>query len=53
MRVTYAIVMVVRPLVTVSNAAWISRSVLESRDAVASSRRRMRQFLRMARAIAT
>jgi hypothetical protein len=46
-------VIVVRPSVTVFSAAWISRSVFESRDAVASSRRRMRLFLRMARAIAT
>src|ERR1700709_1022547 len=53
MGVTYAMVMVVRPLVTISKASWISRSVFESRDAVASSKRRMRLFLRMARAIAT
>ena len=39
MRATYAMVIVVRPAVTVSRAVWISFSVWESRDAVASSRR--------------
>lgn len=49
---TYAMVIVVRPAVTRSKASWISLSVCESSEAVASSRRRMRESLRIARAIA-
>ena len=52
-RKTYAIVMVVRPLVTVSSAPWIRFSVWESREDVASSRSMIVGCLRIARAIAT
>lgn len=49
---TYAIVIVVRPAVTRSRASWISLSVWVSRDAVASSRSRIRASFKIARAIA-
>lgn len=49
---TYAIVIVVRPEVTLSKASWICLSVCESREAVASSSSRIRESLRMARAMA-
>lgn len=45
-------VIVVRPDVTRSRASWISLSVLESSDAVASSRSKIGASLRIARAMA-
>lgn len=50
---THAMVMVVRPDVTLSRASWISLSVCESREAVASSSSKIRESLRIARAMAT
>jgi len=50
---TYAIVSVVRPCVTRSKAPWISLSVRESSDAVASSSSRMGESFNIARAMAT
>ncbi len=48
----YAIVTVVLPAVTRWRASWISFSVWESSDAVASSSKRMRASFKIARAIA-